>query len=211
MVFTAGQSAQAAPTEQTKTEPSKKIVTVQPGDYLVKLAEAYDTKSERIFFANTEIANPDLIYPDQKLRIPNNDERLTPRDIPVNQVITPAPASAPASAAAAAPRPQQQVAQAAPAPTGSGCEWLSGRLAANGLSASEISYALPIASRESGCNPQAVNRTSGACNVFQEYTCGKWGGRSNVDAHIRGADGYAKARYGSWAGAYSFWQANKWW
>lgn len=209
MAFTVGQSAQAAPVTQNKPDSPDKVITVEQGDYLVKLADANNTQSERIFFANTEIVNPDLIYPDQKLRIPNNDEQLAPRDIPISQSLQAAPAAAQSSATAAAPR--QQVAQAAPAPTGSGCTWLSERLAANGLNASEISNALSIASRESGCNPQAVNRTSGACNVFQEYTCGKWGGLSNVDAHIRGADGYAKARYGSWAGAYSFWQANKWW
>lgn len=94
---------------------------------------------------------------------------------------------------------------------GSGCDWLRGKLASMGLSSTDIPLAVSIASKESGCNPNAVNRTSGACNVFQEYRCGKWGGLSDVDAHLRGADNYAKSRYGSWQGAYNFWQANRWW
>lgn len=94
---------------------------------------------------------------------------------------------------------------------GSGCEWLKGRLAANGVSQSDIPAAISIASKESGCNPSAVNPSSGACNVFQEYTCGKWGGRYNVDAHIRGASAYARDVYGGWWGAYNAWQTQRWW
>lgn len=214
IAISSGHVAHAAPSEQSnqnqQTAASQKIVTVQPGDYLIKVAESNGSTAERVFFANTEIENPDLIYADQKVRIPAEDEQLTPREVPANEQIVAAPM--PATPTAAPSRAQAApAAVAAPRAIGSGCDWLRGRLAANGLSEGEISSALAIAARESGCNPQAVNRTSGACNVFQEYTCGKWGGLSDVDAHIRGADGYAKARYGGWAGAYSFWQANKWW
>lgn len=94
---------------------------------------------------------------------------------------------------------------------GSGCEWLKGRLAANGVSASDMPAAINIARVESGCNSAAVNPSSGACNVFQELACGKWGGRSDVDAHIRGAIGYANARYGGWWGAWKSWQTKHWW
>lgn len=94
---------------------------------------------------------------------------------------------------------------------GSGCDWLAGKLAAHGLSAGEISAAINIASHESGCRQSAANPGSGACNVFQELPCGKWGGSANIDAHIAGADNYAKARYGGWAGAWQAWQAKRWW
>lgn len=98
-----------------------------------------------------------------------------------------------------------------PAPSGSGCEWLKGRLAANGVASGDIPAAIAIAQRESGCNPMAVNKDSGACNVFQELACGKWGGRYNVDAHIQGASKYARDRYGGWWGAYNAWQRQHWW
>lgn len=102
-------------------------------------------------------------------------------------------------------------AQAPMASSGSGCEWLKGRLAANGVDAGDIPAAISIATRESGCRSSAVNPTSGACNVFQEYSCGKWGGVNNTDAHIQGANNYAKTRYGGWWKAYEFWNRSHWW
>lgn len=118
------------------------------------------------------------------------------------------------------PAPQQkQSTQTAPqrAPAASqggflvGCDNLRTKLAQHGLSAAEISAAINIATRESGCNQGAVNPSSGACNVFQELSCGKWGGRHNLAAHIRGADAYAKARYGGWVNAWADWQRKHWW
>ena len=80
--------------------PQPKVVTVQPGDYLTKLADENQTTSLRLFYANTDISNPDLIYPNQQVRIPEADETLTPREVPVNQQIaTPTPATATAQAA----------------------------------------------------------------------------------------------------------------
>lgn len=117
-------------------------------------------------------------------------------------------------AVANAVAPKAAAAPARPAPVnngGSGCEWLKGRLAANGVAAGDIPAAISIATRESGCRSSAVNPSSGACNVFQEYRCGKWGGLGNTDAHIRGADSYAKTRYGGWWKAYEFWNRSHWW
>src|SRR5690606_13647110 len=70
-------SAQAQP--NSKPVRSKVYVTVKPGDSLSKIAERKKTTYKRIFFANEQIKNPDLIYPDQKLRIPNKDEKLKKR------------------------------------------------------------------------------------------------------------------------------------
>lgn len=93
----------------TPTQPSApvapapdKIITVQPGDYLEKLASENQTTSLRLFYANTDISNPDLIYPGQQLRVPADSETLTPRDVPVNQQIAAPTASQ--SSQAAAPR-----------------------------------------------------------------------------------------------------------
>lgn len=119
------------------------------------------------------------------------------------------PQAAPAKPAqAAAPAPQKQVAVAA-APAG--CQAIGAVLMANGISAGDLSYALNIAQKESGCNPNAVNPNGGACAYFQELPCGKWGGTGNIAGHIRGADAYAKNRYGGWAGAWAAWQAKHWW
>jgi LysM repeat protein len=92
-----------AKTNNTKAEtvskpeaPKPVMVTVQPGDSLEKIAAANNTTYLRLFYANTQIAQPDLIYPNQQLRVPAADEALTPRDLP-----TPAPVPAPAAVAAA--------------------------------------------------------------------------------------------------------------
>ena len=100
-----------------------------------------------------------------------------------------------------------RVASAAPV----GCENLRGIFSANGISEADMSYALAIANRESTCGVNMVNPNGGACGYFQELPCGKWGGVANLAGHIRGADNYAKTRYGSWAGAWSAWQSKHWW
>ena len=87
--------------------PAPKIVGVQPGDYLDKIATENQTTSLRLFYANTAISNPDLIFPNQQLRVPTAEEALAPREVPVNQSIplpTPA-ATTQAAAPAPAPRP----------------------------------------------------------------------------------------------------------
>lgn len=93
-----------------------KTVTVEPGDYLSKIADANSTSYQRIYYANTIIDNPDLIYPGEQLRIPADNEQLTARPLPENappevkaQVATPEQQSAAAA-------PQQAPADNTPAP-----------------------------------------------------------------------------------------------
>jgi LysM repeat protein len=77
-------SPKAVHAEEVKTETNQpKIVEVQPGDYLSKIAQENETTYVRIYNANEEIKNPDIIYPGQKLRIPKADEQLTDRALPV--------------------------------------------------------------------------------------------------------------------------------
>lgn len=105
----------------------------------------------------------------------------------------------------------QPVAQPVQAAAPAGCQAISSILLANGISQADLPYALNIAQKESSCNPNAVNPNGGACAYFQELPCGKWGGTGNIAGHIRGADAYAKGRYGGWAQAWAAWQAKKWW
>lgn len=68
-----------------------------------------------------------------------------------------------------------------------------------------------IVSRESGWNPNAVNRSSGACGLGQQLPCGKWAGAWNDPvAALVAMTGYVNARYGGWAGAVSFWSSHHW-
>ena len=91
---------------------------------------------------------------------------------------------------------------------GSPAEWM----AAAGIAESDWGYVDYIATKESTWNPNATNASSGACGLIQALPCSKvpGNGYDPVD-NLRWAAGYANDRYGGWAGAYAFWQANNWW
>lgn len=91
---------------------------------------------------------------------------------------------------------------------GSKSEWL----AASGIAESDWAYVDYIVSKESGWNPNATNKSSGACGLVQALPCSKvpGNGYDPVD-NLRWANGYAVGRYGSWAGAYEFWVSRHWW
>ncbi|MEW2460689.1 MULTISPECIES: aggregation-promoting factor C-terminal-like domain-containing protein [Microbacterium] len=91
---------------------------------------------------------------------------------------------------------------------GAPAEWM----AAAGIAQSDWQYVDYIVSRESGWNPNATNKSSGACGLVQALPCSKVPGNGyNPVDNLRWATGYATGRYGSWAGAYNFWTTNHWW
>lgn len=97
-----------------------------------------------------------------------------------------------------------------PAYSGGGvpADWM----AAAGIAQGDWAYVDYIVSRESGWNPNATNRSSGACGLVQALPCSKVPGNGyNPVDNLRWATGYATGRYGSWAGAYNFWVNNHWW
>lgn len=121
---------------------------------------------------------------------------------------TPPPAPAPVAKAAAAPKSSAPAQP--PRYTGGGSkeEWM----AAAGIAGSDWPYVDYIVSKESGWNPNATNKSSGACGLVQALPCSKvpGNGYDPVD-NLRWGNGYAVGRYGSWAGAYNFWTRNHWW
>lgn len=65
--------------------------------------------------------------------------------------------------------------------------------------------------KESGCNPYAVNRSSGACGVAQELPCGKSGCQLGDGAcQVAWMNRYIQSRYGSWLAALQFHYRNNW-
>ncbi|WP_460784552.1 aggregation-promoting factor C-terminal-like domain-containing protein [Microbacterium tumbae] len=91
---------------------------------------------------------------------------------------------------------------------GSPAEWM----AAAGIAESDWGYVDYIVSRESGWNPNATNSSSGACGLVQALPCSKVPGNGyNPVDNLRWGNGYAVGRYGSWGGAYNFWQSHHWW
>ncbi len=114
--------------ETTVTQPV--IVEVKKGDSLSKIAKNQATTYTRIFDANTEVSDPNVIYPGQKLRIPDASEQLVARtaavvSAPVAQA-TPKKAAAPKQKATTS-KPKQKTApskaQSAPANAVSGNVW----------------------------------------------------------------------------------------
>lgn len=103
-------------------------VTVQSGDSLTTIAQTNATTYVRIYDANTNINNPDLIYPDQVIRIPANSEQLADRALPSDApVATVAPTPAPVTNdQVVAPAPVAPAVVATPvAYTGGGSVWTS--------------------------------------------------------------------------------------
>lgn len=92
-----------------------------------------------------------------------------------------------------------------PATSGTCSEWI----AAAGIT--DIANAVELIKRESGCRPSATNPSSGACGVAQELPCGKSGcARTDGACQVRWMNSYVIGRYGSWAAAVSFHNANNW-
>lgn len=100
-------------TVYAQTAPAPQMVTVQPGDSLSTIAAANNTTYIRLFDANPTIQDPNVIQPNDVLRIPAADEQLASRPLPgaeapaptVPATAAPAPALAPVTAAAPAPAP----------------------------------------------------------------------------------------------------------
>lgn len=88
---------------------------------------------------------------------------------------------------------------------GSCAEWI----AAAGIS--DVASANELIRRESGCDPNVVNRSSGACGVAQELPCGKSGCSLGDGAcQVRWMNSYVLQRYKSWANAVAFHDRNNW-
>jgi hypothetical protein len=80
-----------------------------------------------------------------------------------------------------------------------------------GIPQSEWANVNSIVTRESGWNPNAVNKSSGACGLGQQLPCGKWAGAWNDPvAALKAMTIYVNARYGGWSGAVGFWNKNRW-
>ena len=91
---------------------------------------------------------------------------------------------------------------------GAPAEWM----AAAGIAESDWQFVNYIVSRESTWNPNATNKSSGACGLVQALPCSKVPGNGyNPVDNLRWGTGYATGRYGSWQGAYNFWTKNHWW
>jgi LysM repeat protein len=97
-------------------------ITVQPNDTLDAIATAHQTTYVRLFNANEQIADPDVIYPNQTVRIPSADEQLPDRPMPGDAVAVSAPQSQ-AAPAAQAPSVTHVAAFSSVPPVAGGSVW----------------------------------------------------------------------------------------
>lgn len=90
---------------------------------------------------------------------------------------------------------------------GTKTEWLT----ASNIPQEHWGYADFMVQKESGWNPNAVNRSSGACGLAQALPCSKVGANPHDPVvSLNWMNGYVNGRYGGWPQAYAFWQKNKW-
>lgn len=170
----------------------QKYVIVSEGDTLDGIATQNQTTYARLYDANTDIQDPDVIYPGEKIRIPNADEQLADRALPQD---APAPAAPTQSSTAHTPSATVSVPTIQSAPI-AGC--------------GDNSYANYIYSHESGCRTTAMSPNGcygigQACPASKLAYCG-------ADYACQNAFFTAYAgKYGGWAGAYAFWIAHGWW
>ena len=69
-----------------------------------------------------------------------------------------------------------------------------------------------IYKKESGNNPGAINKGSGACGIGQAWPCSKMKcSLSDYACQDAFFTNYAVTRYGSWEKAWEFWQKYSWW
>jgi len=136
------------------TTPAPVMVQVQPGDYLEKIANDHNTSYLRLFYANSDISNPDLIFPGQTLRVPAENEQLEARALPTSAPVEAVAAVAANPYAGTAPVTPTYSAAAANFAAGDGSVWDR------------------IAACESGGN-WAINTGNGFYGGLQ-FTLGSW-------------------------------------
>lgn len=135
----------------------------------------------------------------EKLK-PIETSKLEPKQIKPPKAIASPPASSSVKA--------EQVSKfSGKAVTGSKQDWM--RQA--GIPESDWQYVDYIVTKEATWDPNAINSSSGACSLAQALPCSKIKGnwRDPVVA-LKWQYDYVKARYGSYAGAHSFWLKNNW-
>lgn len=99
---------------------------------------------------------------------------------------------------------------------GTSISGIKGDMARAGIAPGDYQYVDFIVSKESGWNPGATNRSSGAYGLCQALPGSKMASagsdwQTNPVTQLRWCNGYAKSRYGSWAAAYNFWVSRHYW
>ncbi|MFE6745904.1 hypothetical protein ACFVGM_08645 [Kitasatospora purpeofusca] len=138
-----------------------------------------------------------------------------PPATPVRATVAKAPArtaSRTPSPAKSRPAPAKKPRPTASAPAAQQKPGGAHAYAAALLPAAQYACLVPLWDRESGWNPSAVNRSSGAYGIPQALPAahGRPYALGDYRAQINWGLNYIKSRYGSPCGAWAFWQSHHW-
>jgi surface antigen len=73
--------------QEQEPEKKPKLYTIKKGDNLTKIAKTTGSSVGRLWAANPKLTNPDRIEPKTVLKVPDNDEVLPEREMPVTIVV----------------------------------------------------------------------------------------------------------------------------
>lgn len=107
--------------------------------------------------------------------------------------------------------PQKSVIAKTTQPQGDAKTYVKSRAAAKGWTGAEWEALEFIVTKESSWNHLAVNKSSGACGLFQALPCSKMGTPwDSLEVQTNFGLSYIENRYGTPLGAKAFWDKNHW-
>ncbi|MBT9678321.1 LysM peptidoglycan-binding domain-containing protein [Levilactobacillus brevis] len=182
-------------------------VTVKSGDTVAKIANQYNSSVSAIETANS-LKNVNLIYVGESLSVPNSTTAASTTAATTattqSQSTTPAQSTTTTSNSANTATNYSGTASHTTATTGTTSTNTAATTSTSGSTSSAKSW---IANKESGGSYTASNG-----NYYGKYQLTKslLNGDYSPANQEKVANSYVSSRYGSWAAAKSFWQANGW-
>ncbi|MGY0228865.1 aggregation-promoting factor [Levilactobacillus brevis] len=182
-------------------------VTVKSGDTVAKIANQYNSSVSAIETANS-LKNVNLIYVGESLSVPNSttaaSTTVATTATTQSQSTTPAQSTTTTSNSANTATNYSGTASHTTATTGTTSTNTAATTSTSGSTSSAKSW---IANKESGGSYTASNG-----NYYGKYQLTKslLNGDYSAANQEKVANSYVSSRYGSWAAAKSFWQANGW-
>lgn len=182
-------------------------VTVKSGDTVAKIANQYNSSVSAIETANS-LKNVNLIYVGESLSVPNSTTAASTTAATTattqSQSTTPAQSTTTTSNSANTATNYSGTASHTTATTGTTSTNTAAITSTSGSTSSAKSW---IANKESGGSYTASNG-----NYYGKYQLTKslLNGDYSAANQEKVANSYVSSRYGSWAAAKSFWQANGW-
>ena len=182
-------------------------VTVKSGDTVAKIANQYNSSVSAIETANS-LKNVNLIYVGESLSVPNSTTAASTTAATTattqSQSTTPAQSTTTTSNSANTATNYSGTASHTTATTGTTSTNTAATTSTSGSTSSAKSW---IANKESGGSYTASN---GNYYGMYQLTKSLLNGDYSAAIQEKVAYSYVSSRYGSWAAAKSFWQANGW-